>query len=43
VIELVQADRKLEAIKLDRELTGLGLAEAKDAVEQLADTYRPTG
>ena len=32
---LVKAGRKIEAIKLYRELTGVGLAEAKDAVEKL--------
>ena len=42
LIELVQADKKIQAIKLYRELTGVGLAEAKDAVEQLEATYRPT-
>lgn len=37
---LVRADRKIEAIKLVRERTGLGLAEAKDAVEALEQTMR---
>lgn len=32
---LVRAGRKIEAIKVYRELTGTGLAEAKAAVEQL--------
>ena len=41
VIELLQSDKKIEAIKLYRELTGVGLAEAKDAVEGLADMYQP--
>jgi ribosomal protein L7/L12 len=39
LIELIQGDRKIEAIKLYRELTGVGLAEAKDAVERLEETY----
>jgi len=43
VIELLQSDKKIEAIKLYRELTGVGLAEAKDAVEGLAEIYRPRG
>lgn len=33
--ELVKAGRKIEAIKLVRELTGCGLAEGKAAVERL--------
>jgi hypothetical protein len=37
---LIRADRKIEAIKLVRERTGLGLAEAKDAVEALEQTMR---
>jgi ribosomal protein L7/L12 len=32
---LVRAGRKMEAIKLYREYTGVGLAEAKGAVERL--------
>ncbi len=43
VIELVQSGNQIGAIKLYREITGLGLAEAKEAVDQLAQTYRPTG
>ncbi|MBL9067100.1 MAG: ribosomal protein L7/L12 [Sphingopyxis sp.] len=37
---LIRADRKIEAIKLVRERTGLGLAEAKDAIEALERTMR---
>lgn len=37
---LIRADRKIEAIKLVRERTGLSLAEAKDAVEALERTMR---
>ncbi len=37
VAQLVKAGKKIEAIKLYRELTGVGLKEAKDAVEQLAE------
>jgi ribosomal protein L7/L12 len=33
--ELLQAGKKIEAIKLYRELTGSGLVEAKDAVEHM--------
>jgi large subunit ribosomal protein L7/L12 len=43
LIELIQGGKEIQAIKLYRELTGVGLAEAKDAVEQLAATHRPTG
>ena len=41
LIELMQSGKEMEAIKLYRDLTGVGLAEAKDAVDQLAATYRP--
>lgn len=38
---LVKQDRKLEAIKLVREATGLGLKEAKDLVDAWANgTFR---
>jgi ribosomal protein L7/L12 len=33
LVELLHAGNKIGAIKLYRELTGVGLAEAKDAVE----------
>lgn len=36
------AGRKIEAIKLHREATGLGLKESKDAVEQLEVELRKT-
>lgn len=35
VVALVRAGKKIEAIKVYREATGVGLAEAKRAVEQL--------
>jgi hypothetical protein len=35
IMELVNAGRKIEAIKLYREQTGVGLKEAKDYVESL--------
>ena len=35
VVELVRAGDKLEAIKVYREITGLGLAESKEAVEAI--------
>jgi ribosomal protein L7/L12 len=35
VIALLRRDQKISAIKLYREKTGVGLAEAKDAVERL--------
>lgn len=34
VIELVQQNRIIEAVKLHREETGLGLAEAKAAIDE---------
>jgi hypothetical protein len=36
--ELIRQNRKIDAIKLVRERTGLGLKEAKDAVEALERT-----
>lgn len=38
--QLLSAGKKIEAIKLVRERTGLGLKEAKDAVERLEDLIR---
>ncbi len=38
VLMLVQQDRTLDAIRLHREQTGLGLAEAKDAIDRLGPT-----
>lgn len=38
--QLLSAGRKIEAIKLVRERTGLGLKDAKDAVERLEDLMR---
>lgn len=35
LLELIRANQKIEAIKRYREKTGLGLKEAKDAVEDL--------
>jgi ribosomal protein L7/L12 len=35
VVELMKAGRKIEAIRLHRERTGAGLAEAKKHVEEL--------
>jgi ribosomal protein L7/L12 len=40
VLALVRARRKIEAIRLYRQQTSLGLKEAKDAVEALAVKYR---
>jgi ribosomal protein L7/L12 len=36
ILELLKGEKKIEAIKLYRKKTGLGLKEAKDAVEVLA-------
>lgn len=38
--ELIRQNRKIEAIKRVRDRTGLGLAEAKDAVEAVERTLR---
>jgi ribosomal protein L7/L12 len=38
VMMLVQQDRTLDAIRLHREQTGLGLAEAKAAIDRLGPT-----
>ncbi|UNU44869.1 hypothetical protein EAO27_01300 [Sphingopyxis sp. YF1] len=38
--DLIRQNRKIEAIKRMRERTGLGLAEAKDAVEALERQMR---
>ena len=35
VVALAQSGKKIEAIKRYRELTGVGLAEAKEAVDRL--------
>lgn len=43
VIQAVDSGRKIEAIKQLREETGLGLKEAKDAVDSLARQRRPAG
>lgn len=42
VRQLARSGRKLEAIRLFRQLTGQGLAEAKAAVEQLAGRQAQT-
>lgn len=41
IVELLQQDKMIQAIKRYRELTGTSLAEAKDVVEDLARQYRP--
>lgn len=43
VIELIQGGNQIKAIQLYREIAGVGLAEAKDAVDRLKTTYRPIG
>jgi ribosomal protein L7/L12 len=43
LVELITAGKDIQAIKLYRELTGTGLAEAKDAVDGLKRLHRPTG
>lgn len=42
VKQAILAGRKIEAIKLHREATGLGLKESKEAVEQLETELRRT-
>lgn len=42
VKQAILAGRKIEAIKLHREATGLGLKESKEAVEQLESELRRT-
>lgn len=39
VVALMTLGRKIEAIKVYRALTGAGLKDAKDAVEQIAQRY----
>ena len=41
VIRYIQEGKKINAIKVYREHTGVGLKEAKDAVDQLEKQYRP--
>lgn len=36
VVSLVRTDKKIQAIKVYREITGAGLKEAKEAVDRLA-------
>lgn len=40
VVELVRSGQKIEAIKMTREITGLGLKEAKDLVDQIEGHLR---
>jgi large subunit ribosomal protein L7/L12 len=40
VAQLISSGRKIHAVKLYRERTGAGLAEAKDAVEAYERRYR---
>ena len=35
IIALLRMNRKIEAIKLYRQMTGLGLKEAKDAIDRM--------
>ena len=41
LLDLIRRNEKIQAIKLYRERTGVGLKEAKDAVEALATQYPP--
>ena len=40
VVQLINSGNLIQAIKLHRERTGLGLAEAKDAVDAFERRYR---
>ncbi len=40
VVQLLNSGKKIQAIKVHRERTGLGLAEAKDAVDEYERRYR---
>lgn len=40
VVRLLNADRKIEAIKVYREQTGVGLKEAKDVVDEVERRMR---
>lgn len=40
VVNAIVADRKIEAIKLYRQYSGIGLKEAKDAVDELEKKLR---
>lgn len=40
ILELIRRGRKIEAVKRMRELTGMGLAESKDAVEAIEQRLR---
>jgi hypothetical protein len=40
ILDLIRHGRKIEAIKRMRELTGMRLSEAKDAVEAIEQTRR---
>jgi large subunit ribosomal protein L7/L12 len=39
VVQLINSGNKIQAIKVHRERTGLGLAEAKDAIEAFERRY----
>jgi len=41
VVDALQKGQKIEAIRIMREQTGLGLKEAKDSVEGYQQLYRP--
>jgi large subunit ribosomal protein L7/L12 len=43
VLELIDSGKKIQAVKLYRELTGAGLAESADAVEAIETMRRPPG
>jgi ribosomal protein L7/L12 len=43
ILEALRAGKEIQAIKLYRELTDAGLAEAKRAIEELARFHKPLG
>ena len=43
IVELIREGKKIHAVKLYRELSGLGLKEAKDEVDRIEQLHRPLG
>lgn len=43
VLELIDTGKRIQAVKLYRELTGAGLKESADAVEAIETMRRPPG
>jgi ribosomal protein L7/L12 len=43
IVTLIQAGKKIQAIKAYRQATGVGLKDAKDAVEEIERNMRANG